>query len=51
MQDFAFPRVQLDVHQIEQFSQRLRSKTVRGDSTAEALDASRLLAQEGLNPR
>jgi nuclear pore complex protein Nup93 len=47
----SFPRVERDVHQIEQFSQRLRAKAARGDPTAEALDASRLLAQEGLNPR
>lgn len=51
LQDINFPRVERDVHQIEQFSQRLRAKAVRGDPTTEANDASRLLAQEGLNPR
>lgn len=39
------------MHQIEEFSQRLRAKAARGDPTTETLDASRLLAQEGLNPR
>ena len=39
------------MHQIEEFSQRLRAKAARGDPTIETLDASRLLAQEGLNPR
>ena len=51
MQDISFPRVERDVHQIEQFSQRLRAKAARGDPTTQTLDASRLLAQEGLNPR
>lgn len=46
-----FPRVERDVLQVEQFSQKLRGKASRLDATSEALDASRLLAQEGLNPR
>ncbi|GAB4816873.1 hypothetical protein N2152v2_003919 [Parachlorella kessleri] len=46
-----FPRVERDVLQVEQFSQKLRAKAARVDATSEALDASRLLAQEGLNPR
>ena len=46
-----FPRVERDVLQVEQFSQKLRAKATRVDATSEALDASRLLAQEGLNPR
>lgn len=37
--------------QVEQFSAKLRAKATRVDATSEALDASRLLAQEGLNPR
>lgn len=40
-----------DITQIEQFSRRLRGKTARGDPTAEVLDASRLFAHEGLDPR
>jgi len=51
MQDFAFPRVERDIRQIEQFSQRLRSQAARGDPTTETIGASRLLAQEGLDPR
>lgn len=46
-----FPRVERDVLQVEQFSAKLRAKATRVDATSEALDASRLLAQEGLNPR
>ena len=46
-----FPRVERDVLQVEQFSAKLRAKAARADATSEALDASRLLAQEGLNPR
>lgn len=46
------PRVERDIYQIEQFSQHLSSKVARGgDPTSGYLDASRLLAQEGLNPR
>jgi hypothetical protein len=46
-----FPRVERDVVQVEQFSEKLRAKAARVNATSEALDASRLLAQEGLNPR
>lgn len=50
-QDFSIPLIERDIMQIEQFSQKLRSKSVLKDPTTESLDASRLLAQEGLNPR
>jgi hypothetical protein len=43
--------VERDILQIEQFSQRLRSKSTRGDATAQEIDASRLLAHEGMDPR
>jgi hypothetical protein len=43
--------VQRDILQVEQYSQKLRSRAARADATAESLDASRLLAHEGLNPR
>lgn len=51
LQEQAFPRVQRDILQVEQYSQKLRGKAARGDATAETLEASRLLAHEGLNPR
>lgn len=52
VQDVDLPRVERDIYQIEQFSQHLSSKVARGgDPTSGYLDASRLLAQEGLNPR
>lgn len=38
-------------YQVEQYSQKLRARAARADATAETLDASRLLAHEGLNPR
>lgn len=47
----AFPRVQRDILQVEQYSQKLRARAARADATNESLDASRLLAHEGLNPR
>ncbi|KAL4859943.1 Nuclear pore complex protein NUP93A [Chlorella vulgaris] len=47
----AFPRVQRDILQVEQYSQKLRSRAVRADASADTLEASRLLANEGLNPR
>ncbi|EFN57487.1 hypothetical protein CHLNCDRAFT_143016 [Chlorella variabilis] len=47
----AFPRVQRDILQVEQYSQKLRGRAARADATAESLEASRLLAHEGLNPR
>lgn len=50
-QEAAYPRVERDILQIEQFSQRLRSKSARTDPTTEANDANRLLSQEGINPR
>lgn len=43
--------MQRDILQVEQYSQKLRARGARGDATAESLDASRLLAHEGLNPR
>lgn len=39
------------VSQVEQYSQKLRARSARADATAESLDAARLLAHEGLNPR
>lgn len=50
-QEAGFPRVQRDIAQVEQYSQKLRSRAARADATAESLEASRLLAAEGLNPR
>lgn len=50
-QEQAFPRVQRDILQVEQYSQKLRSRAARGDASTETLEASRLLAHEGLNPR
>jgi nuclear pore complex protein Nup93 len=43
--------VQRNIQQVEQYSQRLRGRAARADASTEALEASRLLAQEGLNPR
>jgi nuclear pore complex protein Nup93 len=51
LQEAAFPRVQRDILQVEQYSQKLRSRAVRADASADTLEASRLLANEGLNPR
>lgn len=50
-QEAAFPRVQRDILQVEQYSQKLRGRAVRADAGADALEASRLLAGEGVNPR
>ncbi|PSC75508.1 nuclear pore complex NUP93A-like [Micractinium conductrix] len=47
----AFPRVQRDITQVEAYSSKLRARAARGDAGAETLEASRLLAGEGLNPR
>jgi hypothetical protein len=45
--------VERDIAQLDHFSHKLRAQAAaRGDAAAErALDASRLFAQEGLNPR
>jgi hypothetical protein len=51
LQDADLPRVERDIYQIEQFSQHLSQKVHGSDPTSSYLDASRLLAQEGLNPR
>ena len=51
LQDQPLPRVQRDILQVEQYSQKLRSRAAGGDATADTLEASRLLASEGLNPR
>jgi len=51
LQDGNFPRVERDIHQVEQFSRHFKSRMTQGDPTTNYLDASRLLAQEGLNPR
>ena len=50
-QDHALPRVERDILQVEQFSQKLRARAAAADASAEALDASRLLAGEGFNNR
>ena len=46
-----FPRVERDLVQVEQLSQKLRAKAARADHSEEAFAATRLLAQEGLNNR
>ena len=52
MQDAeGFPRVERDLVQVEQLSQKLRAKAARADHSEESLAATRLLAQEGLNNR
>lgn len=51
LQEQAFPRVQRDITQVEAYSSKLRARAARGDAGAETLEASRLLAGEGLNPR
>ena len=50
-QDDGLPQVQRDILQVEQFSQKLRARAAAADASTEALDASRLLAGEGFNPR
>ena len=45
------PQVERDLLQVEQLSQKLKSKTARIDSRSQTLAATRLLAQEGLNSR
>jgi len=46
-----FPRVERDLLQVEQYSQELKAKAARIDPSGDALAATRLLAQEGLNTR
>ncbi|KAK9828502.1 hypothetical protein WJX72_000423 [[Myrmecia] bisecta] len=45
------PRVDRDIRQVEQYSQKLRAKAQRIDPSADTLAATRLLAHEGLNTR
>lgn len=45
------PQVERDLLQVEQLSQKLKSRTTRVDSGSQTLAATRLLAQEGLNSR
>lgn len=50
MQDTqGFPLLQRDLHQVEQLSQKLKSKARRIDAGADSLAAARLLAQEGIS--
>jgi hypothetical protein len=51
LQEQGLPRVERDILQIQQLSQQLRTKAARTDFMNETLDASRLLAQEGVNAR
>jgi hypothetical protein len=52
MQDTqGFPRVDRDISQVEAFSSNLKAKSQRLDTHADALAATRLLAQEGFNSR
>ena len=52
MQDTqGFPRVERDLLQVEQYSQQLKARAARIDPAGDALAATRLLAQEGLNTR
>ena len=46
-----FPRVERDLLQVEQYSQQLKARAARIDPAGDALAATRLLAQEGLNTR
>ncbi|KAK9867148.1 hypothetical protein WJX84_008824 [Apatococcus fuscideae] len=43
------PRIDRDIPQLEQLSQKLRSRTQRLDNSADQIAATRLLAQEGFN--
>ena len=43
------PRIERDIPQLEQFSQKLRARTQRIDNSADQIAATRLLAQEGFN--
>lgn len=50
-QDQGLPlRIERDIRQVEQFSQRLRAKSIRPGGSDYLQDADRLLAQEGLDP-
>jgi hypothetical protein len=50
MQDAeGFPQVDRDLLQVEQLSQKLRTKASRLDQAQDGLAASRLLAQQGIN--
>lgn len=52
MQDTqGFPRVERDLLQVEQYSQQLKARAARIYPAGDALAATRLLAQEGLNTR
>lgn len=44
-----FPQVDRDLLQVEELSQKLRTKASRLDQAEEGLAASRLLAQQGVN--
>lgn len=44
-----FPRIERDILQVEELSRQLKAKHTRLDGSQDALAASRLLAQEGLN--
>ncbi len=43
------PRIERDIRQLEQYSQKLRARTQRIDNSADEIAATRLLAQEGFN--
>ena len=50
MQDAeGFPQVDRDLLQVEELSQKLRTKASRLDQAEDGLAASRLLAQQGVN--
>ena len=50
MQDAeGFPQVDRDLLQVEELSQKLRTKASRLDQAEDGLAASRLLAQQGIN--
>jgi hypothetical protein len=44
-----FPQVDRDLLQVEELSQKLRTKASRLDQAEDGLAASRLLAQQGIN--
>lgn len=46
-----FPQVERDLLQVEELSQKLRTKASRLDQAEDGLAASRLLAQQGVNVR
>lgn len=49
--DQGFPRFERDIRQVEALSSRLRAKTQAMEDDDTLFNATRLLAQENVNPR